>query len=646
LAIPFVQPVEIIMSLRKIIVAAILATSSFAAAAADFKPDLSKLDSIPMHNLPAGAVQKSIRLAQSKTSPLQFAVGVAMPLQIGDGAWQQLDANTWNWRTRIFSANAETLNLHFRKLQLPTGASLWIYDAAGRRVEGPYTAANLGSDGQLWTPVVPGTTAVVEIRSPALVKDQVQVQLGEVNHGFRGFSKASPALSGFNTSGACEINVACPAVSAWDPTAANSVARISIGGAFLCSGSLVNNVRQDKTPYFLTAHHCEIPTYGAASVVFYWSYQFATCANSTTEPTYQTQTGSTQVADDLTGWDASGTDVPSSGAVIHHPLGDVKKTSLYNTAPTRQSNAPLTGNNGTVNLTGAWIVFYSQGSTEEGSSGSPLFNQSQQVIGQLSGGTADCNNASSTDTRNNGESDIYARTDVAWTANTTASGQLKAWLDPDNTGTLTLNGKAASSASVAISVNPTTITLGNSAALTWSSTNATSCTASDAWSGTQATSASNFTVTPTTTGPSTYTLTCTGPGGNASGSAVLTVNSPSPGVTISVNPTTVTLGNPATLSWSSTNATSCNASGAWSGTQATSGTLSETPAATGVSTYTLSCTGPGGTTANSATLAVNNTSSGSSGGGGGGSLPPLTLGGLLALRLLRRRAISRRASCA
>jgi hypothetical protein len=76
-----------------------------------------------------------------------------------------------------------------------------------------------------------------------------------------------------------------------------------------------------------------------------------------------------------------------------------------------------------------------------------------------------------------------------------------------------------------------------------------------------------------------------------------------PTVNISANPATVSSGSSSTLTWSSTNTTSCTASGAWTGSQATSGTLAVSPTST--STYTLSCTGAGGSTNGSATVTVN-----------------------------------------
>lgn len=76
---------------------------------------------------------------------------------------------------------------------------------------------------------------------------------------------------------------------------------------------------------------------------------------------------------------------------------------------------------------------------------------------------------------------------------------------------------------VSISANPTTLTEGNASTLTWSSTNATSCTASGAWSGTKATSGSQSTGTLSTTGTNTYTLSCSGSSGSASASATVDV---------------------------------------------------------------------------------------------------------------------------
>src|ERR1700722_19993404 len=105
---------------------------------------------------------------------------------------------------------------------------------------------------------------------------------------------------------------------------------------------------------------------------------------------------------------------------------------------------------------------------------------------------------------------------------------------------------------VALTTSTGAVQSGASATLTWSSTGATSCTASNAWSGTLAPSGTQ------STGPltknSTFVLTCSGPGGTSpvvkSGINVV------PTATLTVNPTSVAGGGAATLNWSSTNASS------------------------------------------------------------------------------------------
>lgn len=76
-----------------------------------------------------------------------------------------------------------------------------------------------------------------------------------------------------------------------------------------------------------------------------------------------------------------------------------------------------------------------------------------------------------------------------------------------------------------------------------------------------------------------------------------------PTVSLSTSPSNVASGSASTLTWSSTNATSCNASGAWSGSQPTSGSASTGPLAS-ASTYTLVCTGSGGSATASATVTL------------------------------------------
>lgn len=176
-----------------------------------------------------------------------------------------------------------------------------------------------------------------------------------------------------------------------------------------------------------------------------------------------------------------------------------------------------------------------------------------------------------------------------------------------------VGGSASQSVTVAVVVpaptvtfnaSPTSVISGASSTLTWSSTNATTCTASSAatgWSGVKATAGSTTLTNRTSTG--TYTLTCTGAGGSASQNATISVTSPAPTVTISASPASVAYNGSSTLTWSSTNATACTASGAWNVPTATSGSQ-VLNLLTATSNYTLTCSGAGGSVNQTVTITV------------------------------------------
>ena len=77
---------------------------------------------------------------------------------------------------------------------------------------------------------------------------------------------------------------------------------------------------------------------------------------------------------------------------------------------------------------------------------------------------------------------------------------------------------------------------------------------------------------------------CGGYGGGSS-----SMPPPTPSISLGVQPSTIVAGQSATLTWSSSNASSCTASGAWSGNEPTSGNMVVTPTTTGTNTYTLTC---------------------------------------------------------
>lgn len=149
---------------------------------------------------------------------------------------------------------------------------------------------------------------------------------------------------------------------------------------------------------------------------------------------------------------------------------------------------------------------------------------------------------------------------------------------------------SASAPTVSLTSNPTDISAGQTVTLTWNSSNATSCTASGGWSGAKETSGTEVTAALNAT--TTFSLICTGAGGSTSASVTVSLIEP-PTLTLTAAQTALTVNYSTTLTWTSTNATECTASGGWSGTRPTSGTDSTAPVAA-ATTFTLTCTGLGG----------------------------------------------------
>ena len=124
-----------------------------------------------------------------------------------------------------------------------------------------------------------------------------------------------------------------------------------------------------------------------------------------------------------------------------------------------------------------------------------------------------------------------------------------------------------------------------------------------------------------------------------SGLAIATAGSTVvPAVTLSASSGTPTVGQPVTLTWTSTNTTACAGSGGtpgdgWAGSRMTNGSVAVTEPAAGAVTYTIGCTGGTQSASASATVTFNHPPS-----SGGGSLDSGWLIGLLGILWLRRHA--------
>jgi phospholipase C len=154
-----------------------------------------------------------------------------------------------------------------------------------------------------------------------------------------------------------------------------------------------------------------------------------------------------------------------------------------------------------------------------------------------------------------------------------------------------------SAPTMALSISPTVVAAGQTANLTWASTNATSVAITPAVLGDDVTSvALSGTAAVSPTASTTYTATATGAGG-VTATAVATVNLL--GVTLVASPTTIGPGQTASLAWTSANAASVSIDQGI-GAVALSGNQIVSPAAT--TTYTITATNGSATATATATV--------------------------------------------
>ncbi|MBU0638011.1 MAG: trypsin-like peptidase domain-containing protein [Planctomycetes bacterium] len=353
-----------------------------------------------------------------------------------EGNWEQLDHDTWRWHLRITSPGALSLNLGFTRYFMPPSGSLLIYATdGGFTIRRPFTAEDNESHGQLWTPVILGDDITLELTIDEQDVAQLALELTSINHGYCFFGEPFPE------SGWCNIDVICPQGDLWRDEI-QTVGVISTGGSTFCTGFAVNNTSEDRTPYFMTAYHCGITSSNASSLVVYWNFQSPTCGQQGGGSLSQWQSGSywragwstsdftlVELDDDpdpqfnvyLAGWDNT-TNNATSAVAIHHPSTDEKSISFENAPCTTTS---YLGTSVPGDGTHVRVIDWDEGTTEPGSSGSPLFDQNHHVVGQLHGGYAACGND---------ESDWYGRFSKSWPGGGSNSSRLYNWLDPTGTG--------------------------------------------------------------------------------------------------------------------------------------------------------------------------------------------------------------------
>ena len=417
-----------------------------------FQKQAEDIPKVVVSRLDFSKLQQEDRADEENGIPPRFGFPEKTAISLTDaGIWQTLSGGDRIWRVRIVSPDALSLNLLYDRFYIPEGGKLFIYATDKSSSIGAFTSRNnkKTADNGFATGLLFSNDITVEYYEPAAVKGRGIISVSYVVSGYRLISAILQKERVLGSSGPCQVNINCPEGADWQ-SEKKAVAMILVGGIRLCTGSLINTTANSMYPYFLTANHCTVKNGDAVSspnlptYSFYWVYEHPGCSNSTTEPPIYSTSGATIVANSATsdfslllldedpkdlqtvstyylGWDCTG--VAGTGGVgIHHPNGDVKKISLYTVTPVSTAYLSNTPSSAQTH----WRMTWNTGTTEKGSSGSPLINSNRHIIGQLHGGYSSCSNLTG--------ADWYGKISYSWLNNNASIPQrrLKDWLDPLN----------------------------------------------------------------------------------------------------------------------------------------------------------------------------------------------------------------------
>jgi lysyl endopeptidase len=480
------------------------------------------------------AVPAAVRVVRTDLEPLiraaadsavQFAVPVPHAASTAsEGSWS-VTGERATWRYAVQVPGAISLSFHAIESALPAGATLLV---SGAQASTSYSASDLRR-GELWSRIHAGDTLELTLSVAAADRSRVALRLVALQAGYRAIG---PGVSDHPTykllmpgqasvpsnDASCVTNYECQ-VSARNTPPGSATVALVVENLYECSGTLINDVPGDGTPYILTARHCQTGKLGggnpgaAATVTVYWDGTTAcgTPLGSIYDGTLATQTGARTVVEQQDAWlieldanpvvadaqfagfDASGGAVLGGYTIHHAQARDKQFVGWLGQAYALRESAAL----GTAYVSSFLETVNQIGNIGPGASGSGLFDQDDHLVGALALGRKSTDlsgygacpvTPATAPNGSNGVADFTALSAVwsstADSTSSTGSVTLQSVLDPGGTGALLVPSMPVADVTFSaprppaprISFNPVAVVAGQSFTAAWSATNAANCT--------------------------------------------------------------------------------------------------------------------------------------------------------------------------
>jgi lysyl endopeptidase len=374
---------------------------------------------------------------------LTFAKPISVHLNpLNSGCWHQT-AQGQVWQLGIKSRGAYSIYLSCGIFALHKGVAMYVYAPGYGCLTGPFVSRD-GHDASKSFPAVLGDEIIVELNVPWAAAEYGKLLVSKVYHDCVNVFAEDSDSHLKSLGGTCTEDINGPNGKYWQ-TDKRAVCKIVSDGQ-LSTGTLVGNTTRSKEAYVLTANHTLFDSLHAAQAIFYFNDETFTFNQS---PIIGSQfvLGGSLVATSAkkldfslvklneipppsfrpyyAGWDARGNASPG-GVCIHHPWGQAKQIAID------YQGASMDSYGANYDQLSFWHVSHWEvGTTQNGSSGAPLFNSQHQLVGTLTGGRATCNNP---------VDDYFSQFSLAWDKYPGKSNCLESWLDPECKGIGQIDG--------------------------------------------------------------------------------------------------------------------------------------------------------------------------------------------------------------